>query len=351
MTLEELRVSNWIVMECISGSKAYGLDTPESDTDIKGVFVLPKHEFYGLDYLEQVSNPSNDIVFYELKRFVELLAKNNPNILELLATPDDSVIIKHSLLAELKPDLFLSRLCLQSFGNYAMAQIRKARGLNKKILNPMERKRRDVLDFCYIIEGQGSVPLRDFLESKGWKQEQCGLSKIPHMHEVYGLYHEKDLGFEGIISSGRANSVKLSSIPKELCPKAILSFNQSGYSKYCKVYKEYWDWVENRNDVRYRNTEAHGKNYDAKNMMHTFRLLAMAEEIARDGALNVRRPDRDFLLGIKHGEFSYKELVRQAEEKMEMLIHLYDKSKLPERPNERKIGKILRDLRAGFYSS
>ncbi|HCQ17605.1 MAG TPA: nucleotidyltransferase, partial [Cryomorphaceae bacterium] len=127
MTLEELRVSNWIVMECISGSKAYGLDTPESDTDIKGVFVLPKHEFYGLDYLEQVSNPSNDIVFYELKRFVELLAKNNPNILELLATPDDSVIIKHSLLAELKPDLFLSRLCLQSFGNYAMAQIRKAR--------------------------------------------------------------------------------------------------------------------------------------------------------------------------------------------------------------------------------
>jgi len=39
MTIEELKSSNLILLECISGSKAYGLDTPQSDTDIKGVFL------------------------------------------------------------------------------------------------------------------------------------------------------------------------------------------------------------------------------------------------------------------------------------------------------------------------
>ncbi|CAL2078139.1 conserved hypothetical protein [Tenacibaculum sp. 190524A05c] len=46
MTLEELKKSNNIIFECISGSRAYGLNTPSSDTDIRGVFVLPKDQFY-----------------------------------------------------------------------------------------------------------------------------------------------------------------------------------------------------------------------------------------------------------------------------------------------------------------
>lgn len=75
MTIDFLRENKLIILECISGSKAYGLDTPSSDTDIKGVFLLPKSNFYGLEYVPQVNNETNDIVFYELRRFMELLAK------------------------------------------------------------------------------------------------------------------------------------------------------------------------------------------------------------------------------------------------------------------------------------
>lgn len=42
MTIEDLREQGLIVLECISGSKAYGLDTPASDTDIKGFYVAQK---------------------------------------------------------------------------------------------------------------------------------------------------------------------------------------------------------------------------------------------------------------------------------------------------------------------
>src|ERR1051325_4456920 len=75
MTIQELRDKNLIVLECITGSKAYGLDLPGSDIDLKGVFVLPEKDYYGLNYIAQISNEKNDEMFYELKRFVELLLK------------------------------------------------------------------------------------------------------------------------------------------------------------------------------------------------------------------------------------------------------------------------------------
>lgn len=92
MTIDDLKSQNLILFECISGSKAYGLDTATSDTDIKGVFLLPKEDFYGLNYIPQVSNETNDIVYYELGRYFELLLLNNPNILELLSTPENKIL-------------------------------------------------------------------------------------------------------------------------------------------------------------------------------------------------------------------------------------------------------------------
>ena len=53
-----------LLLRALSGSRAYGLATPQSDTDIKAVFVLPQTQFYGLQALEQLNNASNYIVYY-----------------------------------------------------------------------------------------------------------------------------------------------------------------------------------------------------------------------------------------------------------------------------------------------
>ena len=150
MTLEELKKSGHIIFECISGSRAYGLDTPTSDTDIRGVFVLPKEQFYSLDYVGQINNETNDIVYYELRKFIELCSKNNPNILELLNIPEECILYKNPIFDRVTLDLFLSKICEKSFANYAFTQIKKARGLEKKIVNPMSEQRKSVLDFCYV---------------------------------------------------------------------------------------------------------------------------------------------------------------------------------------------------------
>jgi hypothetical protein len=336
-----------LLLQCVSGSKAYGLDTPQSDTDIKGVFALSRNEFYGLHYTEQVANPSNDIVYYELKRFIELLARNNPNILELLNTPPDKVLYRHPVMKFVRPEIFLSKLCLQTFAGYAQSQIRKAKGLNKKIFNPIDKKRKSILDFCYVIEGYSTVPVQVWLQRNSYIQGDCGLINIPHSRDIYAVFHQSQTQERlcGICSGDSANDILLSSIPEKLEPRAIMSFNKDGYSAYCREYAQYWDWVGRRSDVRFQNTLEHGKNYDAKNMMHTFRLLNMAAEIAVEKHVNVFRNDRDFLFKIKTGELLYDELVKMANEKIAKIEELYAQSDLPEQPDEGEVGEVLVKMR------
>ncbi|SEK77938.1 Predicted nucleotidyltransferase [Olivibacter domesticus] len=351
MNIKELKNRNLILFECISGSKAYGLDTAASDTDIKGVFYLPKEQFFGLEYIPQVSNETNDEVYYELGRFVDLLIKNNPNILELLATPASCILHKHPIIERLRLDQFLSKQCKDTFGGYAITQIKKASGLNKKIMNPMERGRKSVIDFCYIVEGALSKPLTTWLIEQKLIQNRCGLVNIAHAKGLYALYYDQEgiLAYKGIVSYDDANEVSLSSIPKGELPVTYLFLNKESYSSYCKSYKEYWDWVDKRNEVRYQSNREHGKPYDAKNMMHTIRLLEQAAEILTLGRLNVERPNREELLKIKAGYYDYDELMKKADDLIHQIEQAYKVSSLPVDVDAVKAERLLVSMREDLY--
>ncbi|WP_133272524.1 DNA polymerase beta superfamily protein [Hymenobacter radiodurans] len=355
MTISDLRQRGLILFEAISGSRAYGTHLPHSDTDLKGVFILPETEFYGLDYVPQVANETNDEVFYELRRFVELLLKNNPTVLELLGTPPDCVISRHPLFAAFRAEDFLSKLCRQSFAEYAVAQIRKARGLNKKINHPEPPTRKSVLDFCYVTVGAGAQPVQLWLAHHGYSIAQCGLANVPHLTDLYALFVEDKKaphGYRGLVRDPETSQdVLLSAVPKGQEPVAYLSFNRNGYSTYCRVFREYHEWVKKRNAERYENTVQHGKNYDAKNMLHVFRLLQMAEEIALTGQLHVRRPNRDFLLQIRRGEFEYETLVEQAEALVMRVEAAFAASNLPEAPDKQAAEQLLIRMRQDWYSA
>ncbi len=246
MKIKDIKSHGLLLFEVVNGSRAFGLHTEKSDTDIRGVFYLPKRKFYGLEYIPQVSNESNDIVYYELGRFVELLIRNNPGMLEILATPADCVLYRHPVMDSLPLSLFLSKLCKDSFAGYAHTQVKKARGYNKKMLNPVERERRSVSDFCFVINGQYSKPLKQWLAENDLQEALCGLASVPHANGLYALYYDATSlkGYHGIVSGDQANEVSLSSIMEGEQPLAHLYFNKDGYSAYCKSYSEYWSWVE-----------------------------------------------------------------------------------------------------------
>ena len=90
-SLEKVK-KEFLLLDVISGSRAYGLATETSDTDYKGVFLMPQNDYYGLKEINQVTSEKNDEVYYELGRFFELLLKNNPNVLEVLFSPKDCIL-------------------------------------------------------------------------------------------------------------------------------------------------------------------------------------------------------------------------------------------------------------------
>jgi hypothetical protein len=355
LTIEQLKADHLILLECLSGSRAYGLATPQSDTDIKGVFYLPKSRFYGLqsEYVPQVSNASNDIVYYELGRYIELLLQNNPNMMELLATPQDKVLYRHPLMDSFLPEWFVSKLCENTFAGFASSQIKKARGLNKKIVNPMAKEKKTLLDFCSVFAENHSISLPEWLAQQPFTQRQIGLVIMPKATQMYAMYVDYDgsLGFLGLMQKPEASQLRLSSIPKGMTPVGYLSFNEQGFSKYCKDYKDYWQWVADRNEDRYQTTISHGKQYDAKNMMHTIRLLEMALDIATTRQVIVERPNREELLAIKAGESDYDELLQQAEQLTEQITAAFAKSTLPETPNYKVALAALVTVRERLYGA
>ncbi|TXF89973.1 nucleotidyltransferase [Neolewinella aurantiaca] len=324
-----MKVEN-LLLNCRSGSHAYGLATETSDEDFRGVFYAAKHDFYAGAAPEQVADANNDRVYYELGRFVELLTKANPTALELLASPAEAILYRHPVMEQLRIEDFLTKACKNTFAGYAITQIRKARGLNKKVHNPMPKERKPVEHFCYVLTDGKSIPLLTWLSKTSFASCDLALVRIDHTRGVYAVYHDPGGTWaEGITSGPNANDVHLSSVPKGQKCLTYLSFNHDGYSVYCRNHREYWQWVGARNDVRYESTLSHGQGYDSKNMMHTIRLLDMAIEIFRDGQLNVLRPDRDFLLRVKAGAFPLDTVLEMAESRLAALEAYAAKSNLP----------------------
>jgi len=362
MELDHIKSKNLILFEAISGSRSFGLATENSDTDIRGVYYLPKEDFFGLHYIPQISNETNDITYYEIGRLVELLQKNNPNILEILASPEDCILQKNPLMDLLTPEDFLSKLCKDTFAGYAISQIKKAKGLNKKILNPVDKERKSILDFCYILQNQGSIPLKKWLKTfpsnggvsagrGGLLQEKCGLVSIDNTKGIFALFYNEsgDLNYKGIIQHEEANQVSVSSVPKDERPIAYLFCNLDAYSTYCKDYREYWKWVSERNEDRYNVNQHHGQNYDSKNMMHTIRLLQSCEQIFKTNSLNIRVENRDELLDIKAGNWSYEAVMEKAEALISSIEYYHSVSTLPEFPDLEKTTKVLIEIRENLY--
>ncbi|MCD8296607.1 MAG: nucleotidyltransferase domain-containing protein, partial [Prevotella sp.] len=193
LDFKQITDSNLLLYRYVRGSHAYGIATETSDMDEGGVYMCPLYQLNGLgfDYQDQVSDAKADKVWLELNKFMRLLVKSNPTVLESLFIPENYILYEHPIMSRIKEhrDEFISKECFDSFYGYGVSQIKKCRGLNKKINNPVT-ERLWPLDFCYTFYGQGSSKIRNWLEYRGLDQKYCGLVNIPNMHDVYGCYYD-----------------------------------------------------------------------------------------------------------------------------------------------------------------
>jgi len=192
-TFEDIRQARRLIYQYIRGSHAYGLNVETSDVDTGGVYITDNERLLGLrsNYCEQVSDAKNDNVWYEVGRFLELLMNSNPNMLEALFIPDRCVMYKHPVMDIILENRhkFLTKKAFNALTSYGIDQIQKARGLNKKIVNPIV-ERKGPIDFCYTFKKQGTQPIKDWLDERGLKQIYCGLNHLPNMDQMYGVYYD-----------------------------------------------------------------------------------------------------------------------------------------------------------------
>lgn len=240
---------------------------------------------------------------------------------------------------------------MKSFGNYAVAQIKKAKGLNKKMnweKNKVERK--TPLDFCYVYNEGKTVPIDMWLFRKGMNQKCCGLVALDHFRDCYAMYYDDlghnmmNLGFHGIALSD-SNQVRTSSVPMGMNPLCVVSYNADGYVQHCKDYNEYQIWLENRNTQRYVDIKGHNQKIDGKNLLHCVRLIDIATEIATLKTINVRRPNADYLLSIRRGEVELQKIIDKAEADIAKMDSLYSNCDLPEDVDKDFVNKLLLEIR------
>lgn len=336
------------LFKTIVGSQAYGTNTVNSDIDYKGVYAQSTKDLIGFNYLEQIE-VSKDECYYEVRRYLQLLQSANPTMLELLFMPEDCIIEKHPAfdLIIRQRHRFLTKKCLHSFGGYAIAQIKKAKGLQKKMNWEHEKvKRKSPYDFCYVYENGKTIPLLTYLAINQLDENQCGLVALNHFKDCFSLYYDtlNCLGYHGIVAE-KSNALKLSSIPKGENPLTILYYNQEGYSAHCREYKQYNEWLTKRNTQRYVDINNHGQQIDGKNLLHCRRLLDIALEIAREGTIHVRRPNAKELLKIRHGEIDLEAFIEKAEYEIEMLHQLFDTCTLPNDTETPFVNSLLLEVR------
>jgi len=295
-----------MIFECITGSYLYGTNLPDSDKDIRGVFI-PTEEFYlgFLENVEQVESQKPDITYWEIQKFFKLCLDNNPNILELLFVPHEfTTIPETNEWIDILDDrnLFLSAKAKYTFSGYAVSQLHRIKQHREWLLNP-PKKQPERKDFG-----------------------------LPNTNVIT---KDQINAYDELIVKGEILELSLGALEVLQREKAYINT-----SKYWTNYKE---WEKNRNPQRAELEKKFG--YDTKHASHLFRLLGEGKELLTTGFITFPRPDANELLAIRHGKYSYDELMNMIGGDIDTYFKSFeDKIILPHSPNRKEADRLCQKL-------
>jgi len=128
--------NNNIIFETLTGSRAYGTSTDNSDYDYRGIFVGSKINILTPFYNVEQVQTEGDRTIYEFRKFMKLVVEQNPNILELLWVRDCDIITNTPLYSYIRGyrDQLLSTKIKHTFVGYAHAQLKRLKNAHNMLL-------------------------------------------------------------------------------------------------------------------------------------------------------------------------------------------------------------------------
>lgn len=253
-----------IILLALGGSHAYGLNTPTSDLDIRGIAIEKPEEIIGYKTFEQFIEPNTDTTIYSFNKMVDLLMANNPNIVEILGLEPDQYLYISPLGQELldNRDLFISQRCFHTFGGYARAQLKRVECALARDNYTDEMKNNHI-----------AISLENAIDT--FNQQ--------HKSEVNPAFAYVD----------KEND-------NELRYKLDVDISANDFEDF---YSTVSNTTRNYKELLNRNKKKDAGHL-AKHMSHLVRLLNMCIEMLETGEVHTFRSwDHDLLMDIKNGKY------------------------------------------------
>lgn len=187
----------------VVGSHAYGLNTDSSDIDMRGAFVLPTSVVLGLKpYKDTVDSVEPDYCTYEVDKFLRLLLANNPNVLETLFLEDYDELSEEGKEIVAARDSFLSQRIRNTYGGYAISQVKRLeRRADGSFKSKLRKRYSKHARHCFRLLEQGRQILEEGTLTVKVRDPEAlfaigGLEPV----ELTKRFHEEFAKFNAIVS-------------------------------------------------------------------------------------------------------------------------------------------------------
>ena len=310
---ENKNLGEKIIILALGGSHAYGMEQESSDLDTRGIALNSKEEILlGTDF-GQVVDIDTHATIYSFNKMIELLTKQNPNTIEILGCKPVHYLYLSDIGKELIDNrkMFLSKICIHSFGGYAESQLRRMENKSARLIGQAENE-------AYILKSINNAKYE-------FKNRY-----FPHNDSDVKLY------IDAAVQEGYDSEI-------------FMDVNLKHYPlrDWTGMWNEMKAIVSSYNKIGRRNEKAISHDKLGKHMAHLIRLYMMCIDILeKEEIITYRAEDHDLLMSVRNGEYlddnrqprsEFYELINGYEKRME---YAKNNTSLPDIPDYKKINEF-----------
>ena len=313
----------------IYGSKLFGTDNVDSDTDYKGLFIPSKkdvllkrdieHYNYNSNNVSKNSKDDVDLQLYSIYKFFNLLKKGETGALDILFSffrEDTQVYSEMYFLGLIKKNYakFYNKN-LHSFIGYCVGQSK-----------------------MYNIKGKRFNELHDFVEHfKALSIKNATHKLESYFPEIEAIFAKKSYKYVKFIkaSISRGNQAYKEGRYVELLGKRFAGSVTVGYFTQQIIQMELQFGSRSRSA---------SEGVDFKALSHAVRVINEVEELIDEATITFPLKNSLYIKSIKEGKESLEEVMLYLDEKLEVVQKKLEDSDLPQRSDEVFIDALILEL-------
>jgi len=309
------------------GSKLYGTDNPNSDTDYKGIFIPSREDVLlkrDIDHFNFNSNENNtrntkddiDLQLFSIYKFFHLLKKGETGAMDILFS--------------------LFREDTQEYNNQNYTKILKEN--YKKFYN---RNLHSFIGYCvgqskvYNVRGERFNELHSFVNYFNELAKEQGSEKLetmfPQIDEIFYRHPYKYIHYAIAPISRGSGSTKEGKYVEILGKRFLGTVTVKYFSEKITEMEEQFG---NR-------AKASAKGVDFKALSHAVRVISEIEELIDEGFISFPLKNRVYVTSIKEGNERLEDVMDYIDKKITMVQDKLDASTLPEKSDEKFMNELI----------